>query len=79
METTHNCTSPKNDKEKYDFEEQEFINANKLIFLDKEGWPVEGIISDRFATILRRLIFTTRIVRYKTWRKNGGCAINFKK
>ena len=71
---------------KYDYEEeemsaqkkQEFIKANKLVFIGKDGWPVEGIAGKRFFTFIRRLILTTKIMRYKTWRKRGGCMISFR-
>ena len=54
------------------------INNNKLIFVDKDNWPVEGIIGHVFITFLRRLIHTRKIMRYKTWLKKGGCKIYFK-
>lgn len=54
------------------------MNDNKLIYIDKDNWPVEGIIGHTFITFLRRVIHTRKIMRYKTWRKKGGCEINFK-
>ena len=54
-------------------------NKNRILFIGKDNWPVEGIIGRPIITFLRRLIHTRRIVRYKTWRKNDGCKINFNK
>ena len=50
---------------------------DKLVFVDKNGYPVEGIIGKPITTFLRRLIHTRKICRYSTWLKNGGCRISF--
>lgn len=55
------------------------MNDNKLIYIGKDNWPVEGIIGRQFVTFLRRVIHTRKIMRYKTWRNKGGCEINFSK
>ena len=55
------------------------MNDNKLIYIDKDNWPVEGIIGNTFITFLRRIIHTRKIMRYKTWLQKGGCKIHFNK
>jgi len=57
--------------------ETEKNNDRKLVYVGKDGWPVEGIIKMPFTTFLRRLFLTRKIMRYKTWRARGGCEINF--
>ena len=52
---------------------------NKLIFIGKDGWPIEGFIGKPIKTFIRRLFLTRKITRYKTWLKRGGCEISFNK
>lgn len=51
---------------------------NKLVFVAPDGFPVEGFAGRRVTTFLRLLFLTRRIMRYKTWLKNGGCEIKFR-
>lgn len=51
--------------------------TNKLIFIGKDGYPVEGFIGKPFKTFIRRLFLTRKIQRYSTWLKDGGFKINF--
>lgn len=53
-------------------------NSNRLVFVDKYGWPVERIANHRIINLIRLLLHTRKIVRYGMWRKNGGCEIAFK-
>ena len=58
--------------------EANFINnKNRLIFVAKDGWPVEGFIGKPVKTFIRRLFLTRKIKRYKNWLKDGGCEIAF--
>ena len=50
---------------------------NKLIFIDKTGFPIESFIGKPFKNFIRKLVLTRKIVKYSNWRKNGGCKINF--
>lgn len=50
---------------------------NKLVYVDRYGWPVVGIENHPVITFLRRLTHTRKIVRYGMWLKNGGCQIKF--
>lgn len=70
--------------ENYDYyidienEIEELINnKDKLVYIGKDNFPVEGIIGKSIITFIRRLIHTRKICRYSTWRKNGGCKIKF--
>ena len=55
------------------------INAmehkDKLVFVGRDGWPVEGFKGRPIVTFLRRLFLAKRVIRYKTWRREGGCEI----
>jgi len=55
----------------------EYNNQNKLVYLDKNNNLIEGFINKPFKTFIRRLVISKKIIRYKTWRKNGGCEICF--
>jgi len=50
---------------------------NKLIFIGKSGYPIESIIGRPIINFIRKLILTRKIVKYKNWRKHGGCKISF--
>ena len=50
---------------------------NKLVYVGKDGFPVEGFIGKPIKTFVRRLLLTKKVMRYKTWLKKGGCKINF--
>lgn len=52
---------------------------NKILFIGKDNWPVEGIKNKPIITFIRRVIHTHKITTYKTWLKNGGCEIEFSK
>lgn len=51
--------------------------VEKILYIGKDGWPVEGFIGKPIKTFFRRLFLTRKMMRYKTWLKNGGCKINF--
>lgn len=53
------------------------LNANRFVFIGRDGWPVEGIIGRPIITFLRRLIHTRKIERYSTWLKRTGQRIEF--
>ena len=50
---------------------------NKLVYVGKDGFPVEGFIGKPIKTFVRRLLLTKKIMRYKTWLKKGGYIIDF--
>ncbi len=50
---------------------------NKLVFVAKDGFPVERIINRPILSFFRLLIHTKKIMKYETWLKKGGCKINF--
>ena len=50
----------------------------KLLFLGKDGFPVEGIIGKPIKTFIRRLILTRKLMWYSTWKKQGKCDIDTK-
>jgi len=50
---------------------------DKLLFIGKDGWPIEGIIDHPIKTFIRRLILTRKLMWYSTWKKRGGCDISF--
>ncbi|MFW5962636.1 MAG: hypothetical protein ACOCQR_03370 [bacterium] len=53
------------------------MNDNKILFLeDKFGYPIEKIKGRPFLNFFRRLILTRKIMRYKSWKKKGGCRIS---
>lgn len=52
-------------------------NNMKILFIAKDGFPVEGIIGHPFINFLRKILYTRRITTYARWLKNGGCKINF--
>lgn len=53
------------------------VNDNKILFLeDKFGYPIEKIKGRPFLNFFRRLILTRKIMRYKSWKKKGGCRIS---
>ena len=56
---------------------ENMIYANEILYIGKDNWPVEGIQNKPLITFIRRLIHTRKIMRYKTWLKNGGCKIHF--
>lgn len=56
---------------------QNYNDINKLVYVGPDGWPVEGFIGKPVITFIRRLIWTRKIMRYKTWRRQGGCRIKF--
>lgn len=62
----------------YEKVEKLIDNRNRLVYVGKDGWSVEGIIGKPMKTFRRRLFLTKRIMRYKTWLKRGGCKINFR-
>jgi len=55
------------------------LDADRLVFVDRDGWPVERIRGRLVTNAIRLLLHTRRIVRYATWRKAGGCALVFGK
>ena len=60
-----------------DMENTNSKNLNKLVCIGKDTYPVEGFIGKPIKTFVRRLLLTKKIVKYKTWLKNGGCEIRF--
>ena len=47
-----------------DFHKCYEIKQNDLLFIGKNGWPVEGIINKTIVTFIRRLLHTRKIMKY---------------
>jgi len=52
-------------------------NDNRLVYVGRDGWPVERIKGRPIISLIRVILFTKKVVRYKTWRAKGGCEISF--
>ena len=52
-------------------------NANRWVFIGRDGWPVAGIMNRPVITFLRRLIHTRKVERYHKWLKRTGISIEF--
>jgi len=50
---------------------------NKLVFIAKDGYPVEGFVGKPIKTWIRRILLTRKIMRYKDWLKETGIKIEF--
>ena len=50
---------------------------DKFVLIAKDGYPVEFIIGRPIINIIRLLLHTRKIMRYKNWIKSGGCNIDF--
>lgn len=55
----------------------DYDNRNRMVFIGRDGWPVEGIIGRRVKTFIRRLLLTRRIERYGTWLERTNQRISF--
>ena len=58
----------------YEYEEVK----DELLFLAKDGWPIEWIINRPIISFLRRLMHTRKIQRYETWYQKNGQVIRFR-
>jgi len=56
---------------------EDYRNRNRFVYIGPGGWPVSGIINRPVVSFIRRLLWTRKIVRYKTWLKNGHMRIGF--
>jgi hypothetical protein len=53
------------------------LDADRLVFVGRDGWPVERIKGWPITNAIRLLRHARRVVRYETWRKEGGCSLAF--
>ena len=51
---------------------------NKILYIGKDGFPVEGIVGKPIKTFIRRLFLTRRFERTKNTEKRLGIKMNFK-
>ena len=42
---------------------------DKLLFLDRTGFPVEGIVGRPVVSFIRKLLWARKIVKYNKWIK----------
>lgn len=54
-----------------------YEERNKLLFIAKDGWPIEKFSGRPITTFLRRLIHTRKITTYGNWLRKGGALIKF--
>ena len=50
---------------------------DRLVFVGRDGFPVEGFIGKPIKTFIRRLFLTKKVMKYQDWLENGGCKIQF--
>lgn len=52
-------------------------NEKRILFIDKNGWPIESIKGRPVLTFIRRLFLTRRFEKYGTFHKKTGIFIRF--
>lgn len=52
-------------------------DKNKILFINKNGWPIESIKGHRIISFMRRLIYTRKIERYEDFYQRTGIIIRF--
>lgn len=52
-------------------------DRNRIIYIDRRGWPIESWKGHRFNTILRRIMLTRKIERYEDFYKRTRVVIKF--
>ena len=51
------------------------MDENRILFISKDGFPVEGIIGRPFVILIRRILWTRKITTYRKWLLTGRCKI----
>ena len=50
---------------------------NKILWIDKEGWPLESIKGRRIVSIIRKILYVRSFERYEDFYNRTGVVIRF--